>query len=107
LWHLQEVGCPVLRHEQLQLLIQGSTAPQPIHHFPLLQPLQGALPIPAEAGLGYQLGQYLTVFQVNLGSNLPEHGNLLRRLYLFPRVSSKWLLLLYMAFFQSSTSYFL
>jgi hypothetical protein len=59
LWHLQEVGCPVLRHEQLQLLIQGSTAPQPIHHFHLLQPLQGALPIPAEAGLGYQLGQVL------------------------------------------------
>ncbi len=56
---LQEVGCPVLPHEQLQLLIQYLVIPHPIHHFPLLQPLQGAPPLPAEAAPNHQLGRVL------------------------------------------------
>ncbi len=47
----------MLPHEQLKLLMQDPSVPLPIHHLPLLQPLQLTPPFPAEAVSSHQLGQ--------------------------------------------------
>ena len=64
---LQEVCCPMLHHEKLQLLIQDPAIPHSIHHLPLLEELQTGPAQPAEGAPGHDLGGKLDSLASELG----------------------------------------
>jgi hypothetical protein len=69
---LEEVVCPALHHEELQLLIKNTVVPRTICHLPLLQKLQGSpAPLP-EATLGHDLGRVFDSLCGELEESLSE-----------------------------------
>ncbi len=94
----------MLCHEELQLFLQQLLVLHHIHHLPVLEELQASTSMPAETTPGHDfLGVFDCLFAMNFGEKRSEPDGLWQQEPWHPNLSSKWLLSLNMACFQSST----